>query len=157
MTKDEFMSLPPSLALGFLYDMHPELADRSVPKVPGPPKFDSRSYRKDGMFVWCSEMQLESLEFWHRRHSESAAQGGQYAEKDVKRAKELEFWIRWRRAFPEQRWSGERDRSRVLAQAPSRDPEQHRADRNGGGSRLDSPPAASQGEFAAPDDDSIPF
>ncbi len=127
MNKDEFLKLPPRMALGYAWDalrLDDLLRTVQAPRTPLPPKYDLKVYRKGG-HVWASEMTLESLEYWHKKAKESAASGGKYAEKDAKKASNLERWINWRQCDPDSRWSGERDHDRVTAAAPSREPQLH--------------------------------
>lgn len=164
MNRDEFCSLPPSVALGLLYDAYAkELVNVPVPKLPSPPKFDTRISRKGGMFVWASEMLLNDLKFWHERNAAGATDGSQYAEKNAKMAKALEYWIKWRIAYPTDVWFGERSQGRatvkVRANPPSRDPEQYPWERSGGDGSSSKPAG---GGFADADgagggDDDIPF
>jgi hypothetical protein len=135
MNRSEFCSLPPSLALGVLFDLFErDLVDVDRPKVPQAPKYDSRVPRKRGEYCWASEMLLGDLIFWWKRFDASAKEGGQHADKDAKSAKALEYWIKWRRAFPFDVWSGERNRQPARANAPSREPELHAWERNGASS-----------------------
>jgi hypothetical protein len=163
VTKEEFCGLPLSVALGIMYDVAPDrFAKVPKPDVARPPKFDGRVSRKGGMFTWASEMLLADLEFWQKRNAAGASDGSQYAEKNAKNAKMLSYWVAYRQAFPAEQWSGERNRTRVTANAPSRDPEQHAWE-----SRGDAPPASntpSGGGFsdadygtAAPPDDDLGF
>lgn len=163
MTEEEFCTLPPSVALGLVYKAFAkELASVPAPKLPFPPKFDTRISRKGGVFVWASEMLLNDLKFWHERNAAGATDGSQYAEKNAKMAKALEYWIKWRIAFPTDIWFGERSSGRatvkVRANPPSRDPEQYPWESSGNNST--SKPA-SGGGFADADgdggDDDIPF
>lgn len=133
MNRSDFTSLPPGLALGVLFDVFErELADVERPKVPLPPKFDSRVPRKRGEYCWASEMLLADLIYWWKRFDSSAKENGPHADKDTKNAKALEYWIKWRRAFPFDVWSGERNRQPVRAFSPSREPELHAWERQGG-------------------------
>lgn len=152
MNRDEFIGLPPRLALGLLWDaLHLDTKMLAVapPKPPLPPKYDMKIYRRGG-FNWASEMSLDGLVFWHKKATESAASGGQYAEKDAKKAASLERWINWRSCEPETVWTGERDNRRVTAVVPSRDP---RLNASAGGN---SSPATADHQ-TPPDDDDIPF
>lgn len=65
--------------------------------------------------MWASECDVETLSFWMKRYLESAEKGGEYAEKDRKRASSLSFWITWRLCNPTAVWSGERNREQVTA------------------------------------------
>lgn len=133
MNKSEFTSLPPGLALGVLFDLFEDgLKDVPRPPIPSAPKYDSRVPRKRGEYCWASEMLLADLIFWWKRFDASAQEDGQHAEKDAKNAKTLEYWIKWRRAFPTETWRGERNRQPVRAFAPSREPELHAWERQGG-------------------------
>jgi hypothetical protein len=152
--RSEFTALPRSLALGVLFDVFErELSDVEAPRIPLPPKFDSRVPRKAGQYCWASEMLLADLIFWWKRFDTSAKAGGQHAEKDTKNGKSLEFWIKWRRAFPHDVWSGERNRQPARANAPSREPELHAWERRSdAGESPQDAPGASAGGFADVDD-----
>lgn len=148
MTRDEFMSLPGALALGLLYDANLGLEHIEAPMVPRPPKFDMKIYQKGG-YVYASEFALRMLVWWRDKYSESAAGGGQYAEKDAKRAASLDRWIAWRICFPSDIWTGTRDDAEVVAKIPSHKPTLHQRDAR---------PAETPDYVAAePEDDSIPF
>jgi hypothetical protein len=159
LTKDEFSSLPPSIALGMLYDIaKAKLEPLKLPKVPFPPKYDGRLARKNRQFCYMSEMELESLKYWHQIYLDKP-KDSEWADKDKKTATALGYWVEWRTCFPTVAWSGERDREKVTAQPPSRDPELHAWDAG-----AYTPPAArSERSFddapkpGAPDDDDIPF
>lgn len=121
MTRDEFTSLPLAVFLGLFWDKNSglrEVMERTPkPQLPRPPKYDRRIYRKGG-YQWASESALESLCYWHGKYAQSAGQGGEYAERDAKNAKELAFWIAWRRIEPNTVWSGKRNDEQVTADAP---------------------------------------
>jgi hypothetical protein len=122
VTKDEFTSLPVTLALGLVYDLAAsKLSGMPAPDVPRPPKYDGRLGRKKGLFCWMSEMTLDDLEWWHAKKSESAGGDSQWSERDGKTAATLGRWIEWRRLFPSEQWSGLRGEDRVTAALPSRD------------------------------------
>jgi hypothetical protein len=125
VTRDEFLALPPSLALAVLLDAAPglvaKLADIPAPKVPRAPKYDFPIYRKDGV-QWASETDLEGLTFWRTLYLESANKGGEYEAKDRKRAKTLDAWIEWRKVERSTPWSGERNDDSVTAAPPSGKP-----------------------------------
>ena len=126
MTPEEFLALPPAVALRILLESLDEetrgtVLSRDKPKLPLPPKFDQMIFRREGV-VYASETDLEGLRFWHKKSAESAAGGGQYAEKDAKRRDSLARWIAWREVYPEAVWSGERDRVALVAKAPSSKP-----------------------------------
>jgi hypothetical protein len=135
MTREEFIGLPASVALGILWDTSPalaaKLADIEAPKPARSPKYDAIIYRRDGI-QWASETDVEGLRWWHQRYTESANGGGQYADKDAKRAKALDFWIAWRLAEPQTRWQGERNNAVVTAQPPSGKPTVYPRDQQGG-------------------------
>jgi hypothetical protein len=163
VTRDEFLALPPSLALGVLLDVFPsmvaKLANVEAPKVPRPPKYDFAIYRKDGI-QWASETDVEGLRFWRDRYRESAEGGGQYADKDAKRMKALGFWIAWRICEPSTTWSGERQERHVTARPPSGKPEVYPRDARP--ADQDSRPVVTPSfddtdEFGPPDDSGIPF
>lgn len=124
MTREEFTALPLGIALGLLWDQNGSIDDISrvpAPQVPRSPKFDSPIYRKGGL-QWASEMDLEGLRFWHRVYTESAQKGGEYAEKDRKRASQISHWVAWRAADPSSRWRGIRGETEVTAEPPSGKP-----------------------------------
>lgn len=147
MTRDEFMALPGALALGVLYDENESsLRHIEAPQIPRPPKYDMRIFQRGG-YVWASEFALRMLVWWRNKYSESASNGGQYAEKDAKRAASLDRWIAWRVCFPSDIWTGTRDDREVVAKMPSHKPTLH--DR-------DVPPVA-QPDYVAEDSDDIPF
>jgi hypothetical protein len=129
MTREEWIALPPAVALGLLYDWSPKVREEATnteaPRRPLSPKFDMKIWRKNSSFHWASELTLESLEFWHRLALESVAKGGEWAEKDAKRASNLERWIAWRKWEPEACWSGERNDKQTTARPPSKSPELH--------------------------------
>lgn len=151
MTREELMALPPALAVGVLFDavaVGADLRDVPVPQAPKPPKYDMRVYQKGG-FVWASEFALRMLVWWRDRYQESAAGGGQYADKDRKRAESMDRWIAWRICFPSDIWTGTRDDAEVVAKMPSHKPTLHQKDAR---------PAPVDDTVAdAQDDDSIPF
>jgi hypothetical protein len=125
VNRSDFTGLPASVLAGILWDHVPELrerlADVLVPKVPGPPKYDTVLYRSDGV-QYASECDAGQLRYYLMRSEESAAKGGEWAEKDEKRAKALRFFLDWRLAHPGVAWSGERNRERVTAEPPSSRP-----------------------------------
>ena len=138
MTRDEFVSLPAVVALRVLYDCLDEetvkaLDAKEKPKLPLPPKYDRSIYRRDGV-QWASETDSEGLRFWHKRAADSAAGGGQYAEKDAKHAAALTKWIEWRECFPDAVWSGERGDVQTTARGPSSKPTVYPSQRGGGSS-----------------------
>lgn len=129
MTRDEFTALPPAIALGLVYDMaRAKLEPMESPRLPLPPKFDSKLGRKGG-YCWMSEMLLEDLRYWHDRNAKST---GEHAEKNHKTAKALSFWIKWRECYPDRVWQGERDREQCKAEAPSKNPDLYEWKRRNG-------------------------
>lgn len=148
MTRDEFCSLPAAVALGIVYDLaRPKLDAMPKPRLPLPPKFDGRLARKDG-FVWISEMDLNSLEWWLGKKSEAAQRDDQYAERNRKTADTLAKWVEWRKLFPNERWNGTRGDDRVTADAPSREPQVHDWDNKKKPSqRGSSPPPAEDDDY----------
>lgn len=123
MTRDEFASLPPMIALGLIYDVASQrLKDLPMPHVPKPPLFDGRLGKGREGFVWMSEMLLRDLQWWEATKRRSAENGGEWAEKDLKTANTLAKWIEWRALFPSEIWSGKRGEERVTAAPPSREP-----------------------------------
>jgi hypothetical protein len=157
MTRDEFLSLPPTLALRLLFDALDEettvaLLRQECPKVPRSPKYDQPIYRRDGI-MWASETDAEGLRFWLGKYQASAAGGGQYAEADAKRAKQMEHWIAWRECFPDAAWSGERDRTSLVAKPPSNRPAVY--PRAGNGQRQQAPQTQQQDDIDPEAD--IPF
>ena len=123
MTTEEFAALPVAIQVKLMMSANPnfekQVLAQEAPRVPQSPKFDSRIRRKDG-FVWASECDAESLRFWIKR----ASSGGdpQFAEKNEKEKKALEFILRWRECNPSACWSGERNREPVTARAPAAKP-----------------------------------
>lgn len=114
------------IALGLIYDVaSARLRDMPRPQVPRPPKYDDRFTRQRGSFCWCSEMTLDDLVWWRGKKAESAASGGDFAERDGKWVAKLDKWIEWRRLFPNEVWSGTRGEDRATAKPPSREPELH--------------------------------
>lgn len=166
MTKDEFLELPPLVALGALYDLIPALRGAPKPDYPKPPRYDGRLTRKGGTYVWMSEMTLESLKWWLDKKSESAQSGSEFAERDSKTARNLAAWVAWRSICPTEVWSGTRGEDRATAKPPSRDPALHSWDNSGrsngsskgGGSRAGSQrgPAPAQDDEEI-DENDIPF
>lgn len=123
MTREEFVALPAPLALGLVYDMaRAKLEPMDAPRAARPPKYDDRFPKKKGFFVWCSELDLNSLEWWRGKKAESVAAGTEWAEKDAKWVAKLDKWIEWRRLFPYEPWSGTRGEDRASGAPPSRDP-----------------------------------
>jgi hypothetical protein len=159
MTREEFAALPAPIALGLLYDIAAaRLASVEAPQVPRAPKFDSRVSRKGGMFTWASEMLCADLEFWRKRNAD-ASSDPKYAEKNAKQAKALSYWVAYRTACPSDVWTGERDRQKVRAEPPSREPRLHAWESRGAPASESS--QTSGGGFAdadyAGDDEDIPF
>lgn len=138
MTRDEFLALPPALGLKTLLTaiskaapkVLEELRDMEAPKVPRAPKYDMRISRKGG-YQWASETDLESLKFWRERFNSNAQEGGQYAERDGKKAQKLEYWVSWREACPDAIWSGQRNDDVVTAKAPTGKPQIHEWEERG--------------------------
>ena len=129
MNREEFVALPLSLALGALWDILGERGRESLgrieaPRMPLPPKFDRRIYRKGG-HQWASETDLNGLRFWRDMAAKGAAGGGEYVEKNKKSAAELDRWIGWRQCCPAEPWSGLRGDETVMAAAPSAKPRIH--------------------------------
>lgn len=123
MNKEQFCALPVAIALGLIYDMaRPKLEPMPMPRVPLPPKYDGR-LGKTGGFVWMSEMDINSLEWWLAKKTESSLKGDQYAERNAKTAETLAKWVEWRKLFPNDRWNGTRGNDRVTAEPPSREPQ----------------------------------
>lgn len=126
MTREEFEALPLRTALGVIYDLLArDLAHTEAPRVARSPKYDDRYPKKKGLFCWVSEMTLDDMTFWRGKKAESAASGGEWAEKDAKWVTKFDKWIEWRRLFPNEVWSGTRGESRATAAPPSRDPALH--------------------------------
>lgn len=118
------------IALGLVWDVaSSRLRDLPMPHVPRSPLFDGRLSKSgengERGFVWLSEMDLRSLEWWEQRKRQSGESGSQYAERDRKTADTLAKWIEWRRIAPHETWSGKRNDTRVTAAPPSREPRIH--------------------------------
>ena len=165
MTREEFCGLPPSIALGLVYDLaRAKLEPLPPPRAPLPPKFDAKIGRKGG-FCWASELTLESLEWWLSKKQESVDSGGPYADRDAKTVEALERFVAWRRACPADAWSGTRGKDRVTAAAPSREPELHAWGTRGpaplnvqpGDHDQQSRGSYSDDDYGAGSDDEIPF
>lgn len=173
MNRQEFTGLPLSVALGIVWDALRNTAHMGitpqeyidslpVPEKVRAPKYDHRIGRKGG-FQWASETDLESLRYWHKRESESAAEGGQWAAKSEKRAASLARWIAYREQDPASPWSGVRDDAQATAHAPMSKPQIHEyAPRDA--RPAPSPAANSGGGYSdadygseGGDDDSLPF
>jgi hypothetical protein len=125
MTRDEFLALPPSVALRVLFDSLDEetarvIANAEKPVLPKPPKYDQVIFRQGGV-MYASECDAESLRFWHKRSVDGFADP-KYGESNKKRADSLSRWLAYREVFPGAVWSGERDREPVVAKAPSSKP-----------------------------------
>lgn len=88
------------------------------------PKFDTRIARKGGMVQWASECSLKELSFW-REQAGKPPSDPKYADKNIKQAKALDYWLAYRRAEPNAAWTGERDRVTVTAKPPSDKPAQY--------------------------------
>jgi hypothetical protein len=130
VNRNDFTSLPGSIALGMLWDVlqgssfaH-ALEDTEVPRAPRSPKYDFRIRRKGG-YAWASETDLDGLRFWCGKYKESAESGSQWAEKDAKNAEKLGYWIAWRECFPKDAWQGQRNDDQVTAAVPSHKPHIH--------------------------------
>lgn len=133
MTREEFASLPPMIALGLIYDVaSSRLRDMPMPTVVRPPKYDGRVGRGEKGFTWMSEMLLRDLEWWEKAKRENAGKGDQYADRNLKAANALAKWIEWRRVFPNETWSGIRGEDRANAAPPSREPALHDWKTSGG-------------------------
>lgn len=155
MTPEEFLSLPVAMQVRILFECLNEdtmrnLRGKAKPKPPLPPKYDQVIFRSGGV-MFASETDLEGLRFWHKKSLDGAADGGQYADSNKKRADSLARWIAWRECFPEATWSGTRDKSEVVAKPPSSKPMVY--PRNGGGNRPPPPPE----EDLSKSDDDIPW
>lgn len=129
MTKEEFLSLPPTIAMGLIYDVsaavQKALADKEKPRGPLGPKYDHRLRRKNQRYVWASEATLESLVWELGRAKAEASEGGQWADKAAKNATTLERWVNWRTWYPNDRWQGTRGDVEVSAMPPSKHPQMH--------------------------------
>ncbi len=121
MTEDEFYALPLGFKCDTLAKIMPGFAGRieslEVPKVPRAPKYDFKMWRRGG-HQWASETSLEGLTYWRDLAIKSAASGGDYAEKDQKKADQLKFWTDYRQAFPETAVSLIRGDDQITAEAP---------------------------------------
>jgi hypothetical protein len=160
VTKDQLLALSPAMALRVIVDCldaetTKRIAAHAEVKVPLAPKFDMAIYRRDGV-QWASETDLSGLRFWHKKASESAASGSQYAAKDQKKAANLERWIKWRECLPDVCWSGERNDQPITAPAPSARPMVYESKRSGAREPEPEPTAGTFGG-ADLDDSDIPF
>jgi hypothetical protein len=123
--RDEFLSLPPTIALRVLFDALGDetaraILDAECPQEPRRPKFDRKIFRQGGI-QWASETDLEGLRFWHGKALEPPSDP-KYADANRKQAEELARWIAWREWYPTAAWSGERDGKQGLAKLPSAKP-----------------------------------
>jgi len=151
VNREDFVALPLRLALGVIWDaLGPQLASVSAPPIPRAPKYDGRLFKKGG-FCWLSELDLNSLEWWQNKKRESAAGGGQYADRDAKDVSLYEKWIEWRRLFPSEVWSGTRGEDRATAAPPSREPRLHQWNGNGRSRSKPQPPPEDDGRGAEDD------
>jgi hypothetical protein len=154
VTESDFLSLPAPVALRLLFDALDEGTRAAVlaqpkPKLLLPPKYDQVIYRSGGV-QWASETDLEGLRFWHGKALEDIEKGGEWLEKNKKRADTLARWIAWREQFPDTTWSGERDKDHGVARGPSAKPKVYPKK---GGSRK---PAAAPADDINPDAD-VPY
>jgi hypothetical protein len=129
------------------------LADITVGRKPLPPQYDLRMYRSGG-FQWASETTLEGLVWWCDKARQSAASGGQYAEKDAKRVKDFERWIAWREWFPDAQWQGKRNDDLVTGAPPADRPRVHQQEERG---RQGAPTRTQQQDLPPEDDDGVGF
>lgn len=128
MTREEFSSLPLSIALGLIYDvLKSRLEGVPKPKLPLPPKYDGRIGRQGG-FNWLSEMSLESLVWWHKEKLKGAERNDQHTARNKKTAENISKWIAWRRVFPTEQWMGIRGEEKAVAEFPSKKPELNKWD-----------------------------
>lgn len=160
MNRSEFCSLPPSVALGLIWDqcnLDASLGYVEAPKPARPPRFDSAIYRRDGI-TWASEYDAEGLRYWRDKNAAGAENGGEYAEKNAKAAKALGYFLEWREQNPTAIWTGERNREQVTARAPMAKPEVYPRT---GAPRAAAPAATGGGGFSdadyGSDGDDIPF
>jgi hypothetical protein len=154
VSPEEFFALPVAAQVRILFDCIDEDTMRNLramekPKLPLPPRYDQVIFRSGGV-MYASETDLEGLRFWHKKWTDGAAEGGKYAESDRKRADNLARWITWRSFYPDATWSGERDRSAVVAKPPSAKPTVYP---RSGGNRPPPPPE----EDLTDSDGDIPF
>jgi hypothetical protein len=157
MNRSDFTGLPTSVLAALLWDHVPEIrdaldrADVLVPKIPSAPRFDTVLFRSDGV-QYASECDAGQLRYYLMRSQESAAKGGQWAEKDAKRAKALQYFLDWRLVDPHSRWTGERNREKgVVAEPPSSRPKTYPREEQKRDSQR--PPAPRRFEDEEPVDD----
>ncbi len=160
MTREDFLSLPPTVALRILFDALDEETSAAVlcaelPKRPLPPKYDYTIYRQGGV-QFASETAAEDLRFWHDRAAKSAAGNGDYAARDKKNAELLARWIAWREWYPDAAWSGTRGERDVVAALPSAKPAIYQSQRRNGATATPRPSAPQRSDDIDPDAD-IPF
>lgn len=153
MTRDEFLSLPPGVALRILFDALDEETVHAIdraekPEVPRAPKYDYTIYRQNGI-QYASETDIRGLTFWRDRAQASANGGGEWAIKDAKNAENLNRWLAWREFFPNEAWSGERNRVELVAAPPSARPRVYPRTNSGGQQQRQAPPRQQE----APTDD----
>lgn len=125
MTKEEFLALPPSIQARVLFDeLATDLAAVTAPTVTRSPKYDFKVYGKGG-YTWASEMTLDDLNWHLKRARESAASGGQWAEKDAKKARNLSLWATYRDTDPYGQVTTTRGEEVVAAATPKRFAQKH--------------------------------
>lgn len=159
MTREQFCALPLSVALGIIHDcikmesfgpieMAPEY------RAPMAPKFDQKLRTKGG-YMWASECSLRELEYQHGFLTRPGKP--EYAEKNAKAAKGVSFWLEWRRAFPSEVWSGERNRVQCTAAPPRGKPQVHPWEDRDAPAPAQSTPLPSFSDDEGGGDDSYPF
>lgn len=141
MKKEDFVSLPWPLAAEQIWDaLRDQLERMEAVRPPLPPKFDAR-LRKNGGFIWVSEMTYEDIAYWHKRNADGA-NDEKFGESNAKIAATLARWLPWRKLYPDTRWNGTRGDDRVTAEAPSREPKVHKWEDKKGKSGVGRAPAS---------------
>lgn len=134
MNRDEFVSLPASMIAELLWPLiGGKLQDIPAPKVPFAPQWDMRLSRKGGVYIWASECDLETLQFYLNRAKQSSSP--EFEEKNKKDAESLSYWVKWRQAFPSSIWIGTRGKKGdpvVTAAAPAHKPSEYQWEAKGG-------------------------
>lgn len=165
MIKSEFTALPASMIAEVLWPLiGGKLESVPAPKVPMSPGWDMRLNRKGGKYIWASECDLNTIQFYYSRTQDTSDPA--WAEKNKKDGDSLGFWMRWRAAFPTAIWTGTRGKKgdpSVTAKAPANKPAEYVWEPKGGSSIPRTNTTSSGGggyvdePYGSGTDDDIPF
>lgn len=148
MTRDQFLALA-----GQLYDAQ---VGGSSGGDARPQKYDTVIPRKGGMVQYASECSAKELQFWIAKYQQPP-KDPQYADSNERTLKSLRYWLSWRQANPTAIWSGERNRVKVTAAAPSDKPQQYPRGVTAGPVTTPAEPTPDFGETAPEDLSDLPF